>query len=413
MPGKARRRPHLMLVAGVASVGLALVGCSRSTDLAQPGGVQGAAANQPGAAASTSTGTPAPPATLTANVRPAASDVPVDTAVVVKAANGTLKTVAFTAADGTAIRGAFDAARTTWTAAELLDPGVQYTLHSQAVNADGKATSSTRAFTTSDLTLDQQTYPSVTPLAGKTMGIAMPVVVTFDIPVTDRAAFEKRMSVTSVPAQVGSWHWVSGHEVHWRPRTYWEAGTKVSVDLALNGVNAGNGIYGQVDRHIHFSIGEAVLIKANVSTERMQVLVAGKVVRTIKITGGKPGFETRGGTKVISEKYLSKRMNSATVGIDPNGPNGYNIANVRYAMRVTNSGEFLHAAPWSIRAQGHYNISHGCVGMSTPNAAWVFHRAQIGTPVEVSGTKRPLEPQNGWTDWNQSWAQYQAASALG
>ena len=241
------------------------------------------------------------------------------------------------------------------------------------------------------------------------MGIGMPVIVTFDVPVTNRAEFEKHMTVTSKPAQVGSWHWVSDTEVHWRPKTYWKRGTKVDVNLALNGVNAGNGIYGQLDRNIHFSIGRDLIIKANVATDQMHVLLNGQVARTIPITGGKPGgFQTRSGVKLISEKDLSKRMDSATVGIDPNSPDGYDIPDVQFAMRVTNSGEFLHAAPWSVYAQGHYNVSHGCVGMSTENAHWLYDLADIGTPVEVTGSNRPIEPNNGWTDWDMSWAKYRA-----
>ena len=329
------------------------------------------------------------------------------------AANGTLKSVVFRDGDGDRLLGKFNHARTSWTASEFLDPDVHYTLRSTATNTEGKTTRSTRAFTTEALTLDQQTYPNVTPLDGSVMGIGMPVIVTFDVPVTDRAEMQKYMSVTSTPAQAGSWHWISSQEVHWRPRTYWQPGTQVHVDLDVNGVNAGNGIYGQLDRHIDFTIGQSVLIKANVSTDQMQVYVNGEMARKIPITGGKPGgFQTRSGIKVISEKYLVKRMNSATVGIDPNGPEGYNIPDVQFAMRVTNSGEFLHAAPWSVYAQGHYNVSHGCVGMSTANAQWLYGLAKIGTPVEVTGSTRSLEPGNGWTDWDQTWAQYTAASAL-
>jgi len=321
--------------------------------------------------------------------------------------------VVFRGADGHRLAGHFNHARTVWTASEFLDPAVQYTLRSTATNADGRTTHSMRAFTTEALTLDQQTYPNVTPLDGSVMGIGMPVIVTFDVPVTDRAEMQRYMTVTSTPAQIGTWHWVSGQEVHWRPKTYWQPHTRVHVDLRLNGVNAGNGIYGQVDRQVDFTIGRSVLVKANVATDKMQVYVDGKMARTIAITAGKPhGFQTRGGIKLISEKFRSKRMNSATVGIDPKSPNGYNIANVRFPMRITNSGEFLHAAPWSVYAQGHYNVSHGCIGMKTADAQWLFFQAEIGTPVEVSGSSRSLEPGNGWTDWDQSWAQYRAASAL-
>jgi len=406
----------MTMLAGVATLGIALAGCSGSSSpkhsAVQP--ITKTTASQPTTPAQTTAETPEAvlPATLTSSVKPAATGVEVDTPVTVTAANGTLQSVVFRDGDGQRLPGRFNKAHTTWTAVGFLDPDVHYTLASMATNAEGKTTKSTREFTTEALTLDQQTYPNVTPLAGSVMGIGMPVIVTFDVPVTDRAEMQKYMSVTSTPAQVGSWHWVSSQEVHWRPRTYWQPDTKVHVDLDVNGVNAGNGIYGQLDRHIDFRIGQSVLIKANVSSDKMQVYVGGSLARTIPITGGKPGgFETRSGIKVISEKYPSKRMNSATVGIDPNSPDGYNIANVRFAMRVTNSGEFLHAAPWSVYAQGHYNVSHGCVGMSPANAKWLYRLAEIGTPVEVTGSSRPIEAGNGWTDWNQSWPEYTAASA--
>jgi lipoprotein-anchoring transpeptidase ErfK/SrfK len=416
MSAWAQRRPRMLVVAGAATLAIALAGCSGSGDPQAGAGSDGHpnAVNQPSGSSPT-TKSPAAvlPATLTASVKSAATGVAVDTPVSVTAANGTLKSVVFRAGSGKHLPGSYNQTRTTWTASEFLDPGVRYTLVSKATNAAGKTTRSVRSFRTQALTLDQQTYPNVTPLAGSVMGLGMPVIVNFDVPVTDRAEMQKYMSVTSTPAQAGSWHWVSSQEVHWRPKTYWQPGTRVHVDLALNGVNAGHGIYGQLDRHVDFRIGHSVLIKANMASDQMHVFVDGKMARTIPITGGKPGgFETRRGIKLISEKYLVKRMNSATVGIDPNSPDGYDIPDVQFAMRVTNSGEFLHAAPWSVYAQGHYNVSHGCVGMSTENAQWLYGIAEIGTPVEVTGSTRPLEAGNGWTDWDESWAQYRAASAL-
>jgi lipoprotein-anchoring transpeptidase ErfK/SrfK len=407
------RRPRIVVVAGVIVAGLVLAGCSGSGTDQPAGGPGGTGSTTQGQPPTSPTEEPVVPATLTSSVKSAATGVPVDTRVTVGAANGTLTSVVFTSEDGTALAGTFNADKSRWTASELLDPGTQYTIRSTGKNADGLVTRSTRTFTTEDLTLDQQTYPSVSPLQGQVMGIAMPVIVHFDIPVTNRAEFEKHMAVTSQPAQQGSWHWISGTEAHWRPKVYWQPGTKVSVDLSLNGVNAGHGIYGQMDRHVKFRIGDAVLIRVNVATDFMHVFQDGKLARIIPITGGKPGgFQTRSGIKVISEKYLVKRMNSATVGIDPNGPEGYNIPDVQFAMRVTNSGEFLHAAPWSVYAQGHYNVSHGCVGMSTENAQWLYNLAPIGTPVEVTGSTRPIEPQNGWTDWDMSFAEWESGSAL-
>ena len=153
-------------------------------------------------------------------------------------------------------------------------------------------------------------------------------------------------------------------------------------------------------------------MKANLQTDQMAVMVNGTLARTIPITGGKPGYETRSGTKLIVEKFAEKRMDAATVGIEPDDPEYYDIPDVQYAQRVTFTGEFLHAAPWSVSAQGSYNVSHGCVGMSTDNAAWLFNLTHRGDPVEVTGTRRGLEDGNGWTDWNESYAQYKQGSAL-
>ncbi len=100
----------------------------------------------------------------------------------------------------------------------------------------------TTHFRTAALRLDQQTYPSIAPLNGQTVGIGMPVIVKFDVPVTDRASIEKNLHVVSKPAQKGSWHWISNNEVHWRPVHYWKAGTHVTVNADINGVPAGNGI---------------------------------------------------------------------------------------------------------------------------------------------------------------------------
>ncbi len=118
------------------------------------------------------------------------------------------------------------------------------------------------------------------------------------------------------------------------------------------------------------------------------------------------------GVKIIIEKVRSKTMNSETVGIDPNGPDGYNIDNVEYAQRLTFSGEFVHAAPWSVGSQGRANVSHGCTGMSTSNAGWFYSVTQPGDVVEYTGTNRPMTLTNGYGDWNLSWDDWVKGSAL-
>jgi lipoprotein-anchoring transpeptidase ErfK/SrfK len=200
--------------------------------------------------------------------------------------------------------------------------------------------------------------------------------------------------------------------VHWRPKHFWPSGTRVTVKADINSIPAGNGIYGQMDRSTSFVVGDSVIDKINIATDEMNVYINGDLARTIPVTGGMPGWETRSGTKLIVEKFLSKRMDAATVGVSPSSPDYYNIPDVQYAMRVTYSGEFLHAAPWSVYAQGSYNVSHGCVGMSTENAAWLYNLSHRGDVVQVTGTSRGLEDGNGWTDWNMSFKEYKQGSAL-
>jgi lipoprotein-anchoring transpeptidase ErfK/SrfK len=355
----------------------------------------------------------APAAQVTTNVRPGEHNVKVDTPVTVTVADGSLEDVTFKVQKhAKPISGSFNTDKTAWTADSLLEPSTKYVVHASATNADGQPASTQAKFTTEELTLDQQTYASLTPLEDETVGVGMPVIVQFDIPVKRKAAFEQHMAVTANPPTKGSWNWMSDTEVHWRPKTYWKTGTKVHVDVDVNGVNAGNGIYGQESRDIDFKVGQSVVMKANLSSDEMKVMVGGELARTIPITGGKAGFETRSGTKLIIEKFAVKRMDAATVGINPGDPEYYDIPDVQYAQRVTFTGEFLHAAPWSTYAQGSYNVSHGCVGMSTENGAWLYSITHRGDPVEVTGTNRSLEQGNGWTDWDISYKEYKAGSAL-
>ncbi len=339
-------------------------------------------------------------------------EVAVDREVEVSARNGSLRQVSVTSGSAR-LPGELSKDGSTWTATGRLEPGQRYVVRSVGEDAEGARQVRTDSFRTDALTLDEQTYPSVAPLDGETVGVGMPVIVTFDVPVTDKAAFERHMSVTSTPRQPGSWHWLSDNEAHWRPKTYWKAGTDVDVDVDVNSVDAGNGIYGQEDRNVDFQVGDANVYKVNMDTHEMRVFSNGSMLRTIPITTGEePKFTTRSGVKVIIEKFRSKRMNSETVGIDNDSPDGYNIGNVEYAMRVTYSGEFVHAAPWSVGSQGVANVSHGCTGMSTADAGWLYNMSKRGDVVEYTGTDRPMEFSNGYGDWNEDFATYAKGSAL-
>jgi len=398
-PVPARRRLSV-LTSAVLLAAVALAGCSDKN-----GPISKALGGDSSSAPAHSV------ARITTNLPASKHPVSVDTLLHVSASHGKLRHVSFTAGK-TQVHGSMSPNGRGWTAGDRLEPATTYHVSALAVDGYGLKKKLERTFRTVPLTLDQQTFPSINPLQGQTVGVGMPVIVHFDVPVTDKASIERHLSVTTKPAQKGTWHWISDNEVHWRPKTYWKPGTDVTVNADINGVSAGNGIYGEENRSASFHIGDAVFMKINLATHEMKVYDNGKLLRTVPVTGGAAGFTTRSGIKVIIEKHLVQRMNSATIGINPGDPNYYNIPDVRFAQRVTYSGEFLHAAPWSVGSQGSANVSHGCVGMSTANAQWLYGLTHVGDVVVVSGTDRPMEPTNGYGDWNVPWKQYKAGSAL-
>lgn len=360
--------------------------------------------------------TPTPdPVTFAPNVKDGAKNVKVSTVVALQATNGTIGSVKLTYkgtdAKGKAIKGAVDGTaaknKTGWTADGRLEPGSTYTLTVSGKNPQGEANTTKTTFKTQALTLQQQTFAQLQPLQGSNVGVGMPVVLQFDVPVKNRKEFEKHLTVTSSPQQRGSWSWFSDREVHFRPKSYWKPGTKVSVSADVNSLDAGNGVYGQNSTTTSFTVGRSLITKINLDTHKAKVYIGGDLERTIPISGGKSGWQTRSGTKLILDKLPVTRMTNEMIGADED----YDLK-VKYAMRITWSGEFLHAAPWNASYLGRTNASHGCVGMSTADAAWLFKRVQIGDPVVTTGSGRGLEKGNGYTDWDVSWSQYQKGSAL-
>lgn len=400
----AARRGSALLFA----TALLAAGCSTATDNSADG-----RAPQSGPAKGEPVAQETPDVAVSDNV--SKSGVPVDTKVQVSAQNGTLKQVRVVGQaedEHQRVSGKMSGDGTSWKADELLEPNGTYRIKTVAVDDEGRVLHQTRTFHSDNLSLDEQTYPSIAPLEGETVGVGMPIIVTFDVPVTDRAAIERHLSVDAKPAVQGTWHWYSDQEVHFRPKHFYKAGSQVTVNADINSIDAGNGVYGQLDRSVTFNIGDKVVSRIHVDHHKMDVFINNHHARTIPISAGKAGYATRSGTKIIMEKYRVKRMDSTTVGIGKNSPDYYNIPDVRWAMRVTYSGEFIHGAPWSVADQGEANVSHGCVGMSLADAHWLYERSRRGDVVFVTGTKRQIEPGNGYTDWNVSYQDYKQGSAL-
>jgi lipoprotein-anchoring transpeptidase ErfK/SrfK len=407
----AGKSGRIRLLVAVAAAFAALVACSGSS--ASDGGISSDSGSDSGDIFAEDE---VAPVTLVPSVHSGKRNVAVDTQVSVTAEDGTIDDVLLrwnNEGRKTKVPGSVSDDGTTWTADELLEPGERYKLVMRGQNADGETATERAHFRTEALTLDEQTYLQyMQPYDGDTVGVGMPIVLQFDIPVKDKASIERSLDVTSTPQVKGAWHWYSDTEVHYRPRHFWQPGTKVHVDADINSVPAGNGVYGQYSEQFDFTIGRKVVSKINLDSHKMKVFINDQLARTIPVTGGMPGYETRSGTKVIMEKYRYKDMDAATTGVSQNDPEYYNISNVPNALRVTWSGEFLHGAPWSEGDQGFANVSHGCVGMSVENSGWMYANSRIGDVVRVKGSNRTLEPANGWTDWDVSWNEFLQGSAL-
>ena len=392
----------LRWLVGVVVVVAAVAGCTSSSGSSSGGGDKPAAGGGGGEQSS--------PATQAATlaVVPAANAAAVAPAdpVKVTATGGTLTSVSV-AGSGGAVKGALNPDKTVWTSTDKLGFGARYTVSAVATNADGQKTTTTSAFTTARAT--RTVFPAVSPLSGMTVGVGMPIRVYFENPVTDRKAALARMKVTTSVPTVGAWRWFSATEVHWRPKTYWKSGTKVALDTDLRGVSLGAGTYGSVnaDRHVAFTIGASHVSIADAKTHRMKVWINGKLTKDFPASLGKevPGRFTHNGVHVVTDKKASMTMDSTTFGLALDA-GGYRVP-VKFATRISNGGEFVHSAPWSVAQQGKENVSHGCVNLAPANAQWFYGISQPGDVVQVTGTPVPLTGKDtDIPDWTIPWSQW-------
>jgi len=413
-PASAGRR---LAAVGCALALAALAGCTGTKGSMQASGDHRPAVRD-GAAPQAA---PAIPAARVA-FRPddGARDVSPTSAVTVRAAAGTLSAVEVSNEAGRAVAGRMSADRTTWTSAEPLGYAALYEVTAVAENSAGRQTRAAARFST--LIPVTYTLPYLFPSPGKRVGVGQPITVFFDEPIADRAAAERALRVTATPATQGGWNWFSDQSVHWRPRSYWRPGTRVTVEAKVYGVHVGNGIYGQQDVRTSFTIGPSRIATVDDRTHMMTVRIGGSVVRRIPVSMGRGGsvtvkgktirFTTASGPHVVQEKYPIKEMSSESYGLPVDGPLGYK-EKIPLAVRVSGDGEFVHAAAWSVADQGVRNVSHGCINISPANADWFYHTFSYGDVVDIRNTGMLLQPGNKYGDWMVSWADWRAGSALG
>jgi lipoprotein-anchoring transpeptidase ErfK/SrfK len=372
--------------------------------------------DDPGGSADAVTEDAAPAAQVSLAVADGSADVSPAVPLEITVSNGELGDVTVVDGGGTDVAGtvtevAQQPGSSVWTPDGLLAYGTSYTLTASATNADDEETTASSTFTT--VSPAAVSTPSIGPLDGTTVGVGMPIRVYFDDPVADKAAVESHLFVTSSNPTDGVWSWMNDSEVHFRPSTYWPPNTEVTLDATLYGVNFGEGIWGEKNRTVSFTVGAKHVSVADAAAHTLTVYDGDQPVQTYPMSAGSAENPTRNGAHVVTESYRNITMDSSTFGLAVDAPGGYR-SDVEYAVRISNNGEFVHGAHWSVAQQGNSNVSHGCINLSTERAAWFFDFSRPGDVVEVQNSIGPvLSAADGDIyDWAVPWDQWQAGSAL-
>ncbi len=393
-PSVTRRRALTAIAVGLVAPG-ALAACVNDSGRSSGGAADASA-----------------PPTVTYDPADSSVDVVPTARVGVEVKDGWFQTISLKNSGGKAVAGALNRDRTTFTITEPLGFGVSYTWGGAVVGHDGKAVPVGGSFAT--VSPDNQVNGQFQLTDGRTVGVAAPVILQFDAAIAEegRPAVEKALSVTTTPEVEGGWAWlpdeVGGSRVHWRSRQYFPAGTTVHVDARLYGVPVGDGAYGATDSTLDFTVGRRQVVKADAPSHQLEVVTDAGVIMTLPCSYGEGDVDrnvTRSGIHVVTEKYEDFYMTNPAAG--------YANVRERFAVRISNNGEFIHANPSSAGAQGNTNVTNGCINLSTEDAQRYFGSALYGDPVEVTGTGIELSYADGdlW-DWTVDWSDWVSMSAL-
>ncbi|MEV6767852.1 Ig-like domain-containing protein [Nocardia sp. NPDC051030] len=385
------RRRTAMLGGLLAAASVAAAACS-----SDKGGSGSAKDSTPAAKVTTDPGNNAE------NVNPTAK-------ISVSVTGGRIDQVTLTNPNGKQVTGDFNADHTQYTVNEVLGYGVTYTWSGTATGTDNKPVTIDGKFTT--VSPKTQAPATINIADNQEVGIAAPIIIQFKGHVENKAAAEKALVVTTTPNNEGGWAWLpddnGGSRAHWRPREYWQPGTTVHVAAKLYGLDLGGGIYGASDLTSDFRIGRSQIVKANAPSHRIQVVREGQTVFDFACSYGEGNQDrnvTRSGIHVVTEKYEDFMMSN---------PPFYTNVRERWAVRISNNGEFIHANPESLGAQGNTNVTNGCINLSPSDAQQYFPTALYGDPVEVTGTRIPLSAADGdLYDWTIDWDTWKTMSAL-
>ncbi|MFE9257168.1 Ig-like domain-containing protein [Streptomyces sp. NPDC006879] len=342
--------------------------------------------------------------------RPVDPDRPLE--VTAKGEEGRITDVLAQDARGRRLAGELSADGRRWHSTVPMAAGTRYTVLVGTEDAQGAPGRRTLTFdTTPAHKLLKVTFG---PDAG-TYGVGQPLTAELSEPVKDkaqRAVVERSLLVESSPRVEGVWHWVDDENLHFRPKEYWPAHGRVTVRSNLEGIRVGE-LHGAASAPLTLEFGDRIEAITDAASHQLTFKRNGEVINTIPVTTGKPGYSTRNGVKVVLGKQYFVRMRGTSIGIPTSSSDSYDLP-VYWATRVTWSGEYVHAAPWSVGSHGYENVSHGCTGMSTGNAAWFYENVREGDIVKVINSYgEDMNPfGNGFGDWNLDWDAWREGSAL-
>lgn len=356
---------------------------------------------------------PAPKATIAITPDDKSKNVRPDRHVVVRAEHGRLTDVSVTSKNGRDLTGSFNSDHTTWRSDWAMTPSAKYHATASAENRDHVTTRESATFRT--LRPDATFSASMTWIApsGSKVGVGFPLVVDFSTPVHAKKAVERALEVKMSKPVEGAWHWTTDSQVVFRPKKYWPAHEKIRLVGHFAGVHAAKGVYGVKNLKAKYNVGDRVIVKASAKTHKLSVYENGKRVNHWPVSMGRGGqwkYYTTSGIHLTMGKSNPERMISP--GIKKGEP-GYYDELIYWAVRISNSGEFIHSMPSTVWAQGRQNVSHGCINSPPSKAEWFYNHEHPGDVVIVTGTPRKLEVTNGWGFWQASWKEWLAGSATG
>ncbi|WP_326754450.1 Ig-like domain-containing protein [Streptomyces hirsutus] len=416
---EGKRRRGLTAASALLGGVMVLSACSGGGDDAGSGGGgdKGASQAQVDEAAAKKTSE----AQIKITPKDGSNNASINNSAAVAVAKGTLTEVTMTTTDGTVVEGEIAADKKSWKPSVQLERATAYKLTATAEDSKGRAAHENASFTT--VSPANSFIGNFTPDDGSTVGVGMPVSINFDKAIANKAEVQKGITVSTSSGQEVACHWFNANRMDCRPEDYWQEDSTVTLKLALDGVEGAEGVYGVQQKTVNFKIGRNQVSVVDAETKQMKVTQDGKTVRTIPISAGSPENKTWEGQMVISEKFKETRMDGATVGFtDDDGKGEYDIKDVPHAMRLSNSGTFLHGNYWGAKSIfGSANTSHGCIGLADtqgaddPNTpgAWFYDNSIVGDVVVVKNTgDKTVAPDNGLNGWNMDWAQWKAGSAV-